>query len=632
VTGTRTVSYAAFTRRITAVAGNDITVDTAISTGFSGQTLFHDDGPAMQAAVNATTAGKVVYAPAGTYQIETAVFIQPSKDEITIRGAGPGQTIFYGVGLQSKLFTVGSGFGDTTLRTVTGAKTKATGATSTLELSAVTGFTLAHVWIENEEDNTRIQAGAAPTWSQSAFRKQRQMIAQVTAVGASSVTLAPGLPWDCTNYVVEVNYNSGAVAEKVGFEDFSISFDPRLHPETGIVLTGTVNCWVSNIETPDWSSNTSAGQLVNLQYSCKAEIRHNKATATTTSSSDGVVQILYASSCLIEDNIALNFDTFIYEYGKVTNCVYGFNFGLNAQTGSKFGFNQHNAHPSLVLMEGNIIPNYQTDGYHGSASHNTAFRNWFHGTNVAKTLAGFVISLKRFTRRHVHAFNILGWDGFNGAGPSYGQPNIGNSSSVGTAQPTAGDFWDHWGRTGTLDTRTSDSACIVTVSGGDWTSVRTSGGLVSLVWGGKTLNRANMVISANTGTVITLTGGSGAVLPAEGSTFDIVQPNIIGFQELDEDVEDSTTDVHNYQSSLAGTGAITDSTTETPPDSLYYTARPWWWPTSLAWPALNPDSPSFSFEAIPAGYRYVHGVDPGSASSAPAHRIRPTISRRRSGY
>jgi hypothetical protein len=615
VVATRSVAYAAYTRRVTAVSGNDVTVDTAIPTGFTDQVIHHDDGPALQAAVNATTAGKVVYVPAGTYQIETAVFIPPSKDEITIRGDGPNDTIFHGVGLQSKLFTTGSGWNDATPRTISGSKIKATGSTSVLEVSSTTGFTagaLAVVRVENEEDNTRILAGAAPTWSQSAFRNQRQSVGLITAVGTGTVTISPGLPWDCTNYAAQILYSNVTAAEKVGFEDFSVSFDEYLHPESGIVLTGTKNCWVYNVETPNWSSNTSAGQFVNLQYSVKAEIRHCKSVSTTGSSSDGMIHILYASSCLIEDNISLNGDTFIYEYGKVTNCVYGYNFVLNEQAGSRLGINQHNAHPSLVLLEGNMLPNYQTDGYHGSSSHNTLIRNWLHGTNVGKTLAGFVMGLKRFTRYNVHIGNVLGWDGFNGAGLSYGQPNIGNSSSTGTAGPISdGTFWDHWGRSGTVASKASDSSGVVTVSGGNWESILSGGGLVSVVWDSKTKQRGNMVLSGVSGSNLTLSGGLGTAFPDTATTLDIVQPNIVGFQELDNDVAATTSDVHYYQSALAGTGSVVNSTADTLPDSLAYTTTPTWWPPSLPFPPIDPNSPSFSYEALPAGYRYVNGFEAG---------------------
>jgi hypothetical protein len=45
------------------------------------------------------------------------------------------------------------------------------------------------------------------------------------------------------------------------------------------------------------------------------------------------------------------------------------------------------------------------------------------------------------------------------------------------------------------------------------------------------------------------------------------------------------------------------------PDSLYLTGKPAFF-GNLAWPAFNPSSPTLGPEAIPAGYRFINGVDP----------------------
>ena len=45
------------------------------------------------------------------------------------------------------------------------------------------------------------------------------------------------------------------------------------------------------------------------------------------------------------------------------------------------------------------------------------------------------------------------------------------------------------------------------------------------------------------------------------------------------------------------------------PPSLYLGTKPSWF-GRLTWPPFDPASPNVSYEAIPAGYRFVHGVDP----------------------
>ena len=100
----------------------------------------------------------------------------------------------------------------------------------------------------------------------------------------------------------------------------------------------------------------------------------------------------------------------------------------------------HNTHPRYNLYEGNAAMNFLSDGYFGSASEDTIFRNWIHGTNVNNSGITYSLSLKRFVRNYSIVGNVVGKNGISGSFFSYGQPNIGNPSSIGTAQPTAGNF------------------------------------------------------------------------------------------------------------------------------------------------------------------------------------------------
>ena len=105
----------------------------------------------------------------------------------------------------------------------------------------------------------------------------------------------------------------------------------------------------------------------------------------------------------------------------------------------------HGPHNSFNLYEGNIAPNLQADGYFGSVSEDVVFRNWFHGT-APGGITGFTLSLNRFTRRYTLAGNLFGRTGITNATYSFGNPNMGNSSSSGTVQPSMGIFWADWGR------------------------------------------------------------------------------------------------------------------------------------------------------------------------------------------
>jgi hypothetical protein len=104
----------------------------------------------------------------------------------------------------------------------------------------------------------------------------------------------------------------------------------------------------------------------------------------------------------------------------------------------------------------------------------------------------------------------------------------------------------------------------------------------------------------------------GTNLPPLGASLRI-DPGAGGFQELDLDVEATTLKKANL---FVPTGipAAESLAGATLPPSLYLSARPAWF-AQLAWPPFDPAAPNTTYEAIPAGYRYMHGVDPPSATA-----------------
>lgn len=588
---------------------------------------------AIQVAINAATSGQVVYCPAGRYLIDGLLSIPTTKSNITIRGDGP-STVFYFSG--NSYFSAGASGPayNSNPQTLTGTRTKGTSVLSVASSSAYGVGELATVLANNEEDNTRIQAGAAPTWSQKAFRAFRRMCCRVVAVGSGTITIDPPLPWDLTDVGGRIERGGSTHIDKVGFEDFNCEFNhPAAFPIAAIQMAMAIECWVYNVNVPNWVKVSDNGSMVIWNNSYKCEIRHCTGISTTTAQSDGFLQPSNVSSCLIEDNIFINWDYGFYSSGRTFNCVIAYNFFLTAQSGSRTGINMsHGGGDGLNLVEGNFVNNVGVDSYHGFASHFVLHRNWCHGTNATQTLRGFQLALRRGTRNVVLSGNVFGIDGWSDDVLSFGNPNLGNSNYTGTTNTTTGDFWDDWGVTGTLTTRTGNNAGVVTCSGGAWATAVANGCVVSVLWGGKTSGINDMTVVSRTGNVITLSGGSPmpgsleVVLPPEGTSFDLVQVNTLGFQELDLAVEATTTLVNNYRAAQSGTGSIDTPLDpgDTLPDSFCYAARPSWWPTSLAWPAVDPDVPTFDYETLPAGYRYFNGADaPSGSAEAPVITLDP---------
>jgi hypothetical protein len=554
-----------------------------------------DASSAIQAAIVAAVSGQVVYLPPGTYKITSPIYINPSDSGITIRGAGASSVVYGSTsGQPIFVFVGGGGLVGGAFLPVTGTRTKGTTTMTVSDSSAYPVGDLCTISVQNEEDNTRIAAGSAPTWSHSGFTFLRQVPVRVVATTGTTITFDPPLPWDCTNYDVRFERWSSNQNTGIGMEDFSITFDPAAHPSYGISFENAIYSWAYNITAPEWKKPAvdQNGSVIAIGLSYRSEIRRCDFRTLNPAAygDDGAIQFSGASSLLIEDNICAGFDSGIYNSGKTYGCVIAYNF-----FGPTNNYPGHNGHNSLDLWEGNLATFLQMDGYHGSGSHITFYRN----------LLGRGLIFNRFMYYMALAGNVCGRSDVGDGDNSFGYPNIGNADYVGTANPFTGDFHADWMMTGTLTTRTSASAGVVTASGGDWDAATASPGrLITLKWAGG--SRSSISMDSHIGSAITISGGSGDDLPTAATTFTGVWPGTYGYQELDLGVEHTATKADNWIYAAAGGGAFDNNVTDTLPASLFRSSKPAFF-GDLTWPPVNPDSPTYSDEIIPAGYRFING-------------------------
>jgi hypothetical protein len=180
----------------------------------------------------------------------------------------------------------------------------------------------------------------------------------------------------------------------------------------------------------------------------------------------------------------------------------------------------------MNLFEGNYITNIYWDFIHGSASHNTAFRNRVTGWEPGKTGNTFPVVLERNNRYETIVGNVLGSDGIHS-----------RYKLAGTAQSGASNYVYVFGYAGT-----------------DTTSL---------------VNYDQAVAST--------------VLLKENYNY-----------------ADRAT---NIAESLQGDAL---------PASWYLTSKPSWF-GDRPWPWVDPNAPARAVPTnLPAGYRFVYGVDPGS--------------------
>jgi hypothetical protein len=566
-----------------AVTGTLINVVTQHGIDNTGAT---DVTAALNAVISGTspTSGNpvVIYLPDGWYRINGTLNIAHTKDYLTIRGAGSTRTFLVASGAETQnIGTVGV-IGDgwtahpvltSAWQNVSGTKTKGTTTLNVVNASLFTVNRPGVIQLANEHDNTRIQAGAPPTYASFSETHARRWVFMVTDrnTTTNTITIDPPLLIDATDYAPQVVPGDSITSDirYVGLESFAVIDGGGTSYTSGFNFGRAIYCWVYDTHFT-YSDQLSSGYCVQFKSGFRNEVRKNTFVGNPPSGSifganpsfsDGAIEYSDQTSMLIEDNafvsdLAANvagWDVAIYSDGNISNSVHAYNFF--EQSVKDISINHTGGHGILCLYEGNIGRAVQSDGYFTSTSHHTFWRNWFSGRNASgdanpATSPGVNRPgwFNRFTRNFALVGNVWGWDGTNSSSrPRFGDPNIGGEGSDNTAQPTLGDFWIDWA-----------------------------------AYLAGTLNQT--------------------------------QPGLI-FQEYDLDVEASFTIVHNYESSLT-TGAVADSTADTLPASAFRSAKPSYF-GSLAWPAINPDAPGFDPQAIPAAYRYyLTGEPPPSGATA----------------
>jgi hypothetical protein len=630
-TGSVTVNAAT----ITAIDGTTFTLSAAAAATVTGAAVSHNDAVPIQAAVTAAAADHVVYLPAGTYRIDTAITAGASDDNITIRGAGMGVTIIDP--RVSSPFYVGSGSDyqfayPSSNNGITAGLTK---GSTTLTVPVATSFTtpsLVAVIFENQIDNTAIAAGAIPTVAVGGNAELRRQITRATAKntttpGAHTLTIFPPLYFTPDAGLAARVTLFQAQGDFIGIEDLTVDgANERLtHPFT---FSQTYGSWVkgcSVLNTRNYGIYTT--NCLNF------EGRENYIAPRIGGGTNGAGFLIERlSGGLLEDNIIIEVFPAFEVNASTMGTVVAYNMMENA-VGGTLNTN-HNPHNSFNLYEGNITPNIQPDGFFGGTSDDTFFRNWISATNVARTQRTFAVSLNRFAYNQSLIGNIVGEKGMDRTGASpytIGNPNMGNSVNNGsTAYPmTSGIFWGDWKAAATLTTRTSDTAGVFTLASGS----AYVGQVAKLRWGTvSSVGQAgdtyvfSATITAKSGSDYTFTAsGFGpsyaapTAIPAEGTVLTF-WPEAAGFQELDGDVALTAILKGNFGYRVSGIPVGETLGGDTLPASLFRTSTPSYFTaagkTFPPFDASEEDAitgePEPDHADIPAGARYlvILGADP----------------------
>ena len=407
-----------------------------------------DASGAIQKAIGDAKEKEVVYLPAGRYRVDKGLGL---KSNVTLRGAGPDKTVIMGS------ISIGGGGADWWYENklklnITGSPKR--GATEltvgdTKALDAYPNGGIGQLCQLSLKNDLKL-----PVMSTKNFDYMRNQECRIVAKTPVTVTISPGLLFDLSESLAPRLAPAGHYVEFVGVENLTIEGrDANSH--IGLGMSCGYGCWVKNVTV----SNISKYDI-SIGDSLQCEIRHCYLTKIVNIHGAG---LLFGTSsfCLVEDNVIVESWPHI-EVCSASGNVFAYNFcNDSCVTGLvKASINSnHNAHNSFNLYEGNVSPKFQSDGYWGSASHCTAFRNWFHGTSEKTKQFWICVNLNRFTRDYNIVGNILGRKGYTWlhevepVGFSYdkhfiyslGYPNIGNGWSNGkTAQLSKGKPWEDW--------------------------------------------------------------------------------------------------------------------------------------------------------------------------------------------
>ncbi|MES2467145.1 MAG: glycosyl hydrolase family 28-related protein [Verrucomicrobiota bacterium] len=425
---------------ITAIAGSVFTVTPARTTAApaTGADVIVDASLAVQAALSATVSGGVVYLPEGTYRFPSPVYFGDSKDK-TVRGAGAGKTLIITSG-SGGAFQMGSGWDylwNSSELVLTGSYARGATVLNMATTAGVTVGQMCHLAIDNSMDHA-LDTDLPVVIQMAGYPRSRNVLHRITAKTSGTVTISPPLAFPLpASLNPRLNLASRQV-ERCGIEDLKIESAASGAPFE-IKLEQAVDCWVRNVEM---RHSHNYALYLTRSLNCAVEKCYISDSQGGGSNHSGFLMD-FISFCRIEDNNIVNFELCVQMNGSTGN-VFGYNFFGQAVYN---GFNiNHGAHCSFNLYEGNILQSIQSDGYHGSGSQDVGFRNWVTCDkdigNTTPLFQGYGIVLNRFARQYCFIGNLLGQPGDGMSyNYSFGNPNMGNGDSIGTASPSTGDLW-----------------------------------------------------------------------------------------------------------------------------------------------------------------------------------------------
>jgi hypothetical protein len=498
-----------------------------------------DASAAINTAIQNCQSDQVVFLPAGTYRLDNPITFG-LKSRVTLRGAGPGKTILRPRNTANAAITTGQ----TDLsseRNVLGGSTKGSTSIAVNDASGIVAGMILDIYQADDPDFY---------WTRGLTDHTGQFV-MVTAVNGTTVQFEDPLVWNFTLNPRCKHETPGRGMSWCGIEDLTISADST-YGGGMIQFWNAYASWIKNVETA-WGNGNEHLFL----YGClRCDVRecYIHDTYSTTDGYGIETASGYGgprggcTGLRIENNVfsGLWYATVLEtEVGSVI----AYNFSRNMRfpgwpNYQMADFNgNHGPHGMMCLFEGNVgSGGIQQDGYHGSVSHITYFRNWFSGQHVQANRTGNIklMDLCRFSYYHNVIGNVLG-------NPNWPRTTTGRYEMTGSPDYTAQSViyrlgYPNMGNNGYSTTNPPSNAD----TGGLDPKVKTT----LMRWG--TFDYQNNAARWESGEI-----PGGVPVPAD---------HVL-------------------------------------PGSLYLAAKPAWWCDSIPWPPIGPDITGLTND-VPAKRRY----------------------------
>ena len=376
----------------------------------------------INAAIQACPAGQVVYLAAGTYSLSGIT----RKSGVTVRGAGAGQTVINSGG-STAFNSIGGSFNyDGGHQAIANGAWLAKGSTSvTLASAPGSQFVVGRLIMINQNDDHTLVFPRTGNW---AGTRNLRHVSRITGISGNTVSFSTPLP-----YTFVYAQSPGAQAIAANDSQFGIE-DMTIDAASCVRFQGSDRCWIENCELRGFGN-----EAVFMRDSHQLEIRrcyiHDADGFPNQSDGYGIYSQYAVSNILVEDCIGYRMAYMTIMNGNDSSAFlynYIWQMGRAGFPWQNPGFNcNHGPHSIMNLWEGNMTERWQNDAYHGSASHQTLFRNHIHGKHPIYTLDRRIMDFCRTSYYFNAVGNIVGDSSWN---PTFYQA----SKQTGTGYYTGG--------------------------------------------------------------------------------------------------------------------------------------------------------------------------------------------------